>query len=51
MVADVTDRDFNTKMHYNFVIVNPNHVEFKAHKDQEPFMKFPTSHLNYKCNN
>ena len=51
MVADITDRDFHTKMLFNFITVDSNHIQFKANNHAEPYMKFPTCHVNYKCNN
>ena len=50
MVCDITERDFMSKMLFNFVSISQNSIEFRPNKHKEPYMKFKTYMLNYVCN-
>lgn len=51
MMSDITERDYHSKMFFNFVSINQNTIEFRPQKHKEPHMKFKTFKLNYLCIN
>lgn len=49
MASDITDRDFSSKMHYNYLAVNSKHIIFRSTKQGDGYMEFKTSDLHYAC--
>lgn len=49
MVADITDRELSTKMHFALVTINSLHIEIRGDHSFEPYMKFKTCTLHYLC--
>lgn len=49
MASDITDRDFTSKMHYNYLTVNTKHIAFRSTKGAEGYMEFKTSDMHYAC--
>jgi hypothetical protein len=49
MAADITDRDYSTKLHYNLISITPMHFEFRGSLKVAPYLKFKTAHLHYVC--
>lgn len=49
MAADITDRDYSTKMHFNLVSISPIEFELKGNHSLEPYLRYKTAQLNYVC--